>query len=93
MLVYELLLVKCQTAECLLLVVRSVVGEGGVVHTPGVEPLELSVGVVVHGSSIALVLGPVDISGLGGKSEDDDDVGINIRIFLILTCQCRRQRR
>ena len=73
---------KCQTSECLLLVVRSVVGEGGVVHTPGVEPLELSVDVVVHGSSIALVLGPVDISGLGGKSGDDDVVvGINTIMF------------
>ena len=82
-------------AEGLLLVVRSVVGEGGVVHTPGVEPLELFVDVVVHGSSIALVLAPVDIGGLGGKSGDDDDVGneINDIMFLILTCQCRHQRR
>ena len=39
-----------------------------VVHTPGVEPLELSVVVVLMELVMVLLLGPINISGLGGQS-------------------------
>ena len=39
-----------------------------VVHTPGVEPLELPVVVVLMELVVVLLLGPINISGLRGKS-------------------------
>ena len=57
--------------RCLLGVIGEVVGQGGVVNTPGVEPLELTVDIVVHGLCSILLLGPVDIGGLGSKSRQN----------------------
>ena len=53
-------------------VIRSVplVGDGGVVHALGVEPLELPVVVVPHVVPHVLSLGPVDISSLGSKPDN-----------------------
>ena len=49
-------------------VVGAVVAEVAIVHTPGVEPLELSVVVVLMELVVVLLLRPINISGLGGKS-------------------------
>jgi len=42
----------------------------GVVDPLGVEHLELPVVVVAHGGRGILVLGPVDVGGLGGEAHD-----------------------
>ena len=49
-------------------VVGAVIAEVAVVHTPGVEPLELPVVVVLMELVVVLLLGPINISGLRGKS-------------------------
>ena len=48
-------------------VVGAVVTEVAVVHAPGVEPLELSVLIVLVEIVAVLLLTPVNISGLRGK--------------------------
>ena len=46
----------------------SLVRKGGVVHSPGVEPLELPVLVVGVQLVVIFLLAPVHISGLAGQS-------------------------
>ena len=48
-------------------VVGAVVTDSAVVHTPGVEPLELPVLIVRVQLVAVLLLAPVNISGLRGK--------------------------
>ena len=46
----------------------SLVRKGGVVHSPGIEPLELPVLIVGEQLAGVLLLAPVHISGLAGQS-------------------------
>ena len=60
-----------------------------VVHTPGVEPLELPVVVVLMELVVVLLLGPINISGLRGKSAIlyKNKTTVTNVIYQLLTCQ------
>ena len=60
------------------------VRDGGVVDSPGVEPLELPVLVVGKQFSGIFLLAPVHISGLTGQSVTE-----NIRVFFTLFVDLR----
>ena len=74
-------LIKYKTSLIPVVGFSSLVRDGGVVHSPRVEPLELSVLVVGKQFGGILLLAPVHISGLTGQSVNKLE---NIRFFLTL---------